>query len=123
MTEYFRINPSLTDNGWVPFGNWDSSSFAISGLGINISPESANATWGPFLAFAEGLANEGVQIQLVSTTSFNSWFEWYKGALPVDPVGSNVEAWSRLFARDFVESNYERLAETFVDRNISMTWL
>jgi len=92
--------------------------FALSGLGVNIAQASANATWDPFVAFAQNLTGEGVQVQGATTVPFNSWYEWYKSQ-PVYPVGGNEELGSRLLTRDVLEGNYEGLAETFVERGLN----
>ena len=118
LAEYIRINPALSDAGWVVYGNWNGAVFALSGLGVNVAQAPANATWNPFVAFAQNLTGEGVQVQGATTIPFNSWYEWYKSQ-PVYPVGGNEELGSRLLTRDVLEGNYEGLAETFVKRGLN----
>ena len=86
LAAYIRINPALSDTGWVVYGKWNGAVFALSGSGVNVAQASANATWNPFVAFAQNLTGEGVQVQGATTVPFNLWYEWYKNQ-PVYPGG------------------------------------
>jgi hypothetical protein len=64
-----------------------------------------------------------VQVQANLTIPFGTWYGWYKELVPISTTGSNVELGSRLLGRDILGEGYETLAETFLDQNMTVTWV
>jgi len=121
VTEYIRLNPAISDAGWVGYGLFDGISFTLLGFGVGADQAQARALWDPYHAFAATLAEEGVQVNLAITTPYSSWYDWYK-ALPSVPAGYNTEVGSRLLPRSSIERDYERYGNLIVDRNFNVTW-
>jgi len=80
-----------------------------------MSQAQANRTIDPFYTFAKSLTSEGLDIELASTTPFESFYSWHTQLYSSDEqVGGITEMASRLIPRDVIESNYEGVADAFI---------
>ncbi|KAF5392829.1 hypothetical protein D9757_000992 [Collybiopsis confluens] len=119
VSNFISFHPSLTDLGWGGYAFFSSSSFTFAGLAPNTSWADANATIKPFFDLVAN-ATSGTAIE--TTIPFDSFYSLYTAVLGAgtgqsDGIGENVELASRLFPRDLVENDSERVAETLLSVN------
>jgi len=110
--EFVRLNPSLSDAGWSGYAFFLPETLAMIYIATNISSAQANATIDPFFAFAQNLTSEGLAIDIAATVPFDSFYSWYKQFFTTgSQVGANTEIGSRLFSREVLENDHEKLAD------------
>jgi hypothetical protein len=116
ISEFVRINPSLSDAGWGGYGFFSADALLTFMIAPNVSMEQANATWSPFFEFAHKLAGEGVTVTGNYTVPFNGFYEWYQQLFNSDgQVGVNQELGSRLLSRDILLTDHDKVAQTILD--------
>jgi hypothetical protein len=115
FTEFVRIHPDLSDAGFSGYAATFSNALQVVYIAPNMSQIQANRTIDPFFAFAKSLTSEGLDIELASTTPFESFYSWHTQLYSSDEqVGGITEMASRLIPRDVIESNHEGVADAFI---------
>jgi hypothetical protein len=118
ITEFIRISPSLSDTGWSGYNSFIlPGTFSTLTIAPNVTWAQANATWDPFFSFANNLTSEGLEITTAFTLPFDSWCAWYKELLPPFLTGSNYDLASRLFPKDTVLQDWEKIGSTLATIN------
>jgi hypothetical protein len=120
-SEFIRVNPNLSDAGWAGYAFLVPGSLATLLIAPNISSAQANTSIDPFFAFAQNLTSEGLEIGFAGTVPFDSYYAWYTTYFTTGKqVGGNVEVGSRLFPREILEKEHEKLANLSLD--FGATW-
>jgi hypothetical protein len=124
FTEFVRIHPNLSDAGFSGYAVVSSNSIQVFYIGLNMTQTQVNMTIGPFLAFAQNLTSEGLNITalIVPYPSFYSWYTSMFSSSTGQPVGISEELASRLVSRDTFERNPKGIADVVLPLN-GTTWM
>jgi hypothetical protein len=117
-TEFIKLLPTLSDEGWGGYSGISNSTFSAMLVGPNISWADANATFLPFAQYVEDATGGSV---IATTIPFPSFYEFYKIFFSnPGQVGSNVEIASRLLPRSLAETDPAKAAEIILSIDVGV---
>ncbi|KIJ68461.1 hypothetical protein HYDPIDRAFT_106660 [Hydnomerulius pinastri MD-312] len=116
FTEYVRIHPKLSDDGWSGYGSLNNNSMTVFYIMPNKTWDQAQASINPFFIWADALQSEGLTISSNATYPFPSFYSWYGATFALgEQNGINIQTGSRLLPRESFEKDYKRLADVMFD--------
>ncbi|KAH7906448.1 hypothetical protein BJ138DRAFT_630614 [Hygrophoropsis aurantiaca] len=118
FTEFVRIHPSLSDSNIGGYATAANTSLFFFYTLPNSTDAAANASFSSFFEVAHNLTNEGLNIEMQYTTTYDTFEQWYKALFSgaSGGGGSIVELASRLLPTAlFAKDKYEDFADKLFD--------
>ncbi|EAU82165.2 FAD binding domain-containing protein [Coprinopsis cinerea okayama7 len=110
ITEYVRLHPTLTDQGWGGYSQVLPNHLFFIYLSPNKSVDDGNAAFNTFFELARERSNGTALAGVVPYDSFWSWFSSSFEENAGSQVGGRPEISSRLLSREAVENDPEMVA-------------
>jgi hypothetical protein len=122
FTEFVRRSSMYSDLGYGGYGAGDPTQFSTLLVNPSATAAQANATFGPYLEYAQSLAVAGgltIQQEITTYTSFNQWIQENTQVITriagnfqdVGGVGINVESASWLLPKDVLNNQPQMVSE------------